>query len=70
MSSKTVNVICPHCGENLVEPGDAYKDRTDVAAVCPGCGATFDKASLDALVKQIGEAFRDHVAEELRKLLK
>lgn len=65
-----VNVPCTECGKPLVEPGKEYLNRLDVAAVCSGCGKTFDKASLDAIVKKIGEAFRDHVADTIRRAFK
>ena len=65
-----VNVPCTECGKPLIKPGEGYLDRLDVAAVCSGCGKTFSKPDLDAIVKKIGEAFRDHVADTIRRAFK
>ncbi len=66
----SVSVPCTECGKPLVEPGQRHFDSLDVAAVCSGCGKTFSKPDLDAIVKKIGEAFRDHIADTLRRALK
>lgn len=70
MRTTDVHIPCAECGKPLVEPGEGHSNRLDIAAVCSGCGKTFSKLDLDTIVKKVGEAFRDHIADTIRRALK